>query len=226
MPAISPPPPTGTNTADRWSWLWRRISAPTVPCPAITSGSSNGCTNTIPVCGDQLIAVRLRLVVVVADQHHFGAQRPHRVHLDLRRGLRHHDGGLQLQLAGGVGHALGVVAGAGRDHAAGLLRLAQVGDLVVGAAQLEAEHRLRVLALQQHALAEPLRQLGRGVEPRLLGHVVDAARQDVVEELREVSSRGHGWTIVPGSRPRPQARGSRKRSGSRLPALLFLRGIG
>jgi hypothetical protein len=49
-------------------------------------------------------------------------------------------------------HALGMVAGRGADHAALALRRRQVGDLVVGAAQLEAEHRLHVLALEQMRL--------------------------------------------------------------------------
>ena len=34
------------------SGAWRRISIATVPCPAMTSGSSNGCTYTRPVRSD------------------------------------------------------------------------------------------------------------------------------------------------------------------------------
>mmetsp|Transcript_5593 Transcript_5593/g.22864 ORF Transcript_5593/g.22864 Transcript_5593/m.22864 type:complete len:210 (+) Transcript_5593:1346-1975(+) len=47
IPAMRPPPPTGTNT---YSTLgsWRTTSMPTVPCPATTSGSSNGGTNVLP----------------------------------------------------------------------------------------------------------------------------------------------------------------------------------
>ena len=40
MPAINPPPPTGTKIASISSSCCCRISSPTVPCPAITSGSS------------------------------------------------------------------------------------------------------------------------------------------------------------------------------------------
>ena len=47
-PAISPPPPTATKIASMGPGCWRRISMPTVPCPAITAGSSKGCTNTSP----------------------------------------------------------------------------------------------------------------------------------------------------------------------------------
>jgi len=43
-PAHRPPPPTGTNRASSGPGCWRRISTPTVPCPAITSGSSKGWT--------------------------------------------------------------------------------------------------------------------------------------------------------------------------------------
>ena len=47
MPAMSPPPPTGTtmrSTSGRSS----RISTATVPWPAIIASSSNGCRKRIP----------------------------------------------------------------------------------------------------------------------------------------------------------------------------------
>ena len=48
IPETSPPPPTGTTiTSTRGSSS--RISSPTVPWPASTSGSSNGCTSVAPV---------------------------------------------------------------------------------------------------------------------------------------------------------------------------------
>mmetsp|Transcript_6188 Transcript_6188/g.22649 ORF Transcript_6188/g.22649 Transcript_6188/m.22649 type:complete len:225 (-) Transcript_6188:885-1559(-) len=46
-PAMSPPPPTGTNTISSFGSC-RTISNPTVPCPATTSGSSNGGTKVRP----------------------------------------------------------------------------------------------------------------------------------------------------------------------------------
>ena len=55
-------------------------------------------------------------------------------------------------------HALRMVAGAGRDHAARALDLGHVRDAVVGAAQLEAEDRLQILPLEQHLVAEAARQ--------------------------------------------------------------------
>eukprot|EP00963_Diacronema_lutheri_P000726 scaffold45_cov337-Pavlova_lutheri.AAC.3 len=49
IPAMSPPPPTGTKIASGNSLPHcRKISIPTVPCPAMTSGSSNGWTNVLP----------------------------------------------------------------------------------------------------------------------------------------------------------------------------------
>ncbi len=47
-PEISPPPPTGTTTCVTSSTC-SHSSRPTVPCPAITARSLNGCTITRPV---------------------------------------------------------------------------------------------------------------------------------------------------------------------------------
>ncbi len=55
--------------------------------------------------------------IAVAVQHHLAAQRGHRIDLQLGRGHRHHDHGAAAQLLGRQRHALGVVAGAGADHA-------------------------------------------------------------------------------------------------------------
>ena len=71
--------------------------------------------------GDQRVAVRLRVGVAVADEHDLGAARPHRLHLDRRRRLRHDDDGAQPELLRREGDALGVVAGARGDDAAGAL---------------------------------------------------------------------------------------------------------
>src|SRR5664279_3103081 len=46
-PAISPPPPILTRTSVRSVASWTN-SSPTVPCPATTAGSSNGCTGVSP----------------------------------------------------------------------------------------------------------------------------------------------------------------------------------
>ena len=48
MPLISPPPPTGTTIVAS-PGTSSSSSSPSVPCPAMISASSNGCTNTAPV---------------------------------------------------------------------------------------------------------------------------------------------------------------------------------
>ena len=142
--------------------------------------------------GHQRVAVRLGLVVAVAGQHHLSAHRPHRIHLDPRRRLRHDDDRAQTELLRRERHALRVIAGAGGDDAARPLLVGEMRDLVVGAAQLEAEDRLQILALQQHLVVETLGQPGRLVERRLPRHVVDATGQHVVKELCEFGSHEHG----------------------------------
>ena len=86
--------------------------------------------------------------------------------------------GAQAEVARGEGDALRVIAGARRDDAARALGVGEVGDPVVGAAQLVAEDRLQVLALEQDLVAEPPRQPRRRLERRLVRDVVDAAGQD------------------------------------------------
>ena len=55
-----------------------------------------------------------------------------------------------------------MIAGARRDDAAGALVRCQLRDLVIGAAKLEAEDRLEVLALEEDRVAEPAREPGAG----------------------------------------------------------------
>ena len=111
---------------------------------------------------DQRVAVRLRVGIAVAGQHDLRAHRPHRVHLDLRRRLRHDDHRAQLEHPGRVGDALRVIAGAGGDDAARTLAIRQVRDLVVGAADLEAEDRLQILALESTSLPRRSDRRGAG----------------------------------------------------------------
>ena len=68
----------------------------------------------------------------------------------------------QTEMARRERDALRVVAGARRDDAARALGVRQVRDAVVGAAQLEAEDRLQVLALEEDLVLQPARQVGAG----------------------------------------------------------------
>ena len=71
-----------------------------------------------------------------------------------------------------------MVAGRRTHHAFGELRGAELHHFVVGATQLKAEHRLLVFAFKQHMVVQALAEDGRGVQCRLVGHVVHARCQD------------------------------------------------
>ena len=65
------------------------------------------------------------------------------------------------QLGRGPRNALRMVACAGRDHPAGPVLEAQIGDPVVGATRLERPSALQVLALEPHLFARAIRQRPR-----------------------------------------------------------------
>ena len=99
------------------------------------------------------------LVVGVAVQHHLSAEGRHGPHLHLRGGERHHDHRPAAKLAGGQRNALGVVAGTGGDHPPLQLSRGKMHHAVVGPPQLEGEHRLQILPLEQHGIAQPPREI-------------------------------------------------------------------
>ena len=80
--------------------------------------------------------------------------------------------------------ALRVIAGRRGDHAVRALRGRQMRHLVVRAAQLEREHRLLVLALEQHAVAEPRGKRRGGLERRLDRDVVHLRGEDLLQVIR------------------------------------------
>jgi hypothetical protein len=125
---------------------------PIVPCPAITSGSSKGCTKLSFSDFLELASMRIGVVVRLARQHHFTAKGSHRLHLDLRRRRRHDDHRPTAELGRRQRHALRMIAGRRTDHATLQLFGREMNDLVVGAAQLEGKNRLQVFALEQHRL--------------------------------------------------------------------------
>ena len=123
-------------------------------------------------------------IVRIAMQHDLRAASAHRVHLDLRRGYRHHNGGGAAQLLCSQRHTLCMIAGGSRDHATRARRWCQAHHLVISAAQLERKHRLQVFALHQHAAAQSLGQAGRRVQRRLGSHVIDAGAEDALQIIR------------------------------------------
>ena len=124
--------------------------------------------------------MRIRVAVRIAEQHRFRAPRLDGGDLDVRRGHRHHDRRRAIELLRGERDTLRVVAGRGRDDAARALGGRQMRHLVVRAAQLEREHRLLVLALEEQAVAEPARQRRGEFERRLDRDVVDLRGQDLL----------------------------------------------
>src|SRR5687768_5845968 len=74
-----------------------------------------------------------------------------------------------------------MIAGGRGDHTASADLGSKPRDLVVCATNLEREHRLQVLALEQHAVAQALRKPRREFEWSLDRDVVDAGRQDAFE---------------------------------------------
>ena len=95
------------------------------------------------------------LVECVPVQNHPGAVGSHPVDLDTRGCLGHDDRGLHAHAARRVSEALGMVARRCRDHAGRSFGLTELAHLVVGTAQLEGEHRLEILALEEDAIAQP-----------------------------------------------------------------------
>src|SRR6185369_5718059 len=57
----------------------------------------------------------------------------------------------------------------------------KIGDLVVGAAQLEGKNRLQVFALQQHFRAQTSRQPRHAVERRFDRYIVDTRLEDALD---------------------------------------------
>ena len=120
------------------------------------------------------------VVIGVPMQHHFRAPAAHRRDFDGRRGFRHDDGRLDAHPRRRQSHPLGMVARAGGNHAGLALRLIEAGDLVVGPAHLEGEHRLQVLALDEHAIAQTHGQLVHGIQRGFLGHLIDPGGKNLL----------------------------------------------
>ncbi len=127
---------------------------------------------------DDLHRVRVCLVVGIPVQHGLRTQVAHCLHLDGRSGPRHDDGRLRPQPRCAQSDPLGVVARGGGDHSALERCSVQMGQLVVGPAQLEGEHGLQVLALEKDFVAEPPREVVGAGQRRLSCHIVDAGTQD------------------------------------------------
>ena len=113
----------------------------------------------------QAVGLPGSVVIHAGDQDHFRAVALGGLHLADGGAGGHADDGLDAQLGGGQGDALGVVAGgAGDDTALGLIG-GQRTDLVVSAADLEGTGQLQVLSLD----VQIVRDLGCGIQRRPAG---------------------------------------------------------
>ena len=103
--------------------------SPARPCPGPPRppASSKACTAVMPSSSASARRLGVGVVVVAAVQAHLAAVLAHRRDLGHRRLLRHHQHGAGAGVAGGAGHRLGVVAGAGGHHP-GAQRLGSAGD--------------------------------------------------------------------------------------------------
>ena len=101
----------------------------------------------------------IRVRVAVSMQHHFAAKAPHRIDFDLGSGRRHHDDSPCAQFVRAECNTLRMVASRRTNHTLGQLFSAELGHLVISAAQFEAAHWLLVLAFKQHGVVQPLAQL-------------------------------------------------------------------
>ena len=120
-------------------------------------------------------------VIGLAMEHHLPPQGADSAHLHFGSGGRHHDDGAAAELPCTQSHPLGMVPGARGDHTAAQLLLGELGHAVVSTTQLEGEHRLKVLAFQQHLIAESATEVGGWVKRRLPRDVVDASPKDPLE---------------------------------------------
>ncbi|MCY1186885.1 hypothetical protein D9M73_277980 [compost metagenome] len=98
-----------------------------------------------------------------------------------------------------------MVAGRGGDHATGQFFRAQLGQLVIRAADLEREHWLQVFALEQNLVAQALAQLPGALQRGFDGNVIDARGEDLLDVLFEhresiTGPRDKGWESTPALR--------------------------
>ena len=126
--------------------------------------------------GGQFFRMQPGLVIGIAVQDHPGVETPYCAHLDLRRGLRHHDGRADIHFAGRQGDTLGVVSGRSGDDAVAFLLVAQRGNQVIGAAQFIGKHRLLIFPLQPDMVVQRPGSLSGVIQGGAPGDVVNPGR--------------------------------------------------
>ena len=163
IPPARPPPPTGITTVPGPGGSCSASSSPSVPWPATTRGSSNACTNVAPVDSTWSRAAATASsnpsppsttdapYPRAASTFAIGAPAGTKIVASIpARPRRPRDG-------------LPVVPGARGHDSLPSLRVAQLHDRVVGAADLERARQLEVLGLERHVRA---RSAGRSSRTR------------------------------------------------------------
>jgi hypothetical protein len=104
----------------------------------------------------------LAIFTVALVDNHVSPIAPRCRQLGRRGVVGHHDGGVNPQLARRQRHRLRMVAGREGDHPGTPLRLAQLGDGVIGAAEFEGADALEILAFEKQLGADNMVRLTRG----------------------------------------------------------------
>ena len=129
----------------------------------------------------ELFRKQAGLMITVAMKQHLSAAPFDRLYLDGRRRHRHDNRGFATELLRGQRDTLRMIPRRCADHTPFQLGYRQVGHLVIRAAQLEGEHRLQVLALEQNLIAQEFRHRFTARKRTLDGNVVHTSAQDALQ---------------------------------------------
>ena len=193
-PEISAPPPMLTRTSVSGG-ASSASSRPTVPWPATTVGSSNGCTSVMPV-RHQLLEQRERAGHVLG-QPQLGARSADAIDRPRRSGLRHHDRRAHAHPVGDLRDGDAVIAAAHGDDPRVALDGGQPEQLRRDTPRLERPGPLEQFELERHRNAEERTHPRACHRRRALDMAGDGPRgsADVVEG-EQVRHRRHA-TVAP-----------------------------
>ena len=202
MPAIRPPPPTGTKMA---SIFIAMALAQDLHGYRALAGDDIRIIERVHEHQISLAAefrgLLVGMIVVIAVQYDFAAQISDSLHLDFRRGERHHDDRRNSARARGQCDALRVVACRGADDAALRADRRQLRDLVVGAANFERKHRLQVFTFEPDVIVQTARQPRCGLQRGLDGDIVDFGFENAIDVV--FLHGRHCWSCYISSSGRP-----------------------
>ena len=172
-----------------------RISRPTVPWPAITAGSLNGCTSVRPVSREQDVEPVERLRRVERLLVDGGAVAARRRDLRLARLPPHDDERVEARLARRPGECLRVVAGGDRDDAARLLRVGQLRERLSAPRTLNEPVRWKSSSLRNASAPRRCESVAERLKPVRWTRpaIVRAARSTSSIEITRERLRASAW---------------------------------